>query len=333
MKKWMGGAALTVVVVLLGACAPGTSKASGSQGDGYPATINHKYGTTTLDKAPLRVVALGLTDQDALVALGVVPVATREWFGKKPGALFPWARAKIGESPLPEVLPFELDFEKIAALGPDVIVALNSALTREEYETLSKIAPTIAQPSDVVDWGVSWQQSTLTIGAVVGKKSEAESLVAQVESRLSQAQKAYPTLVGKRAQVITPYGWPSTIYAYGTQDIRGRFLTGLGLKLLPEVDNLAGTSFGASISREKLNLFDLDTVIWLTDNAEQEKTLRTDPVWSQLNVARQGRDVYIQDGTEAYDALNFCTVLSIPVAIDLVAPLLVKAVDGDPTTK
>lgn len=32
--------------------------------------------------------SLLLTEQDALLALGIVPVATREWYGERPGAIF-----------------------------------------------------------------------------------------------------------------------------------------------------------------------------------------------------------------------------------------------------
>ncbi len=34
---------------------------------------------------------MGLVEQDALLALGIAPVATTAWFGDAPGAIFPWA--------------------------------------------------------------------------------------------------------------------------------------------------------------------------------------------------------------------------------------------------
>ena len=48
----------------------------------------------------------GLREQDALLALGIVPVATTEWYGKHPGAIFPWAEEALGDAPKPEVLDF-----------------------------------------------------------------------------------------------------------------------------------------------------------------------------------------------------------------------------------
>lgn len=299
----------------------------------FPVTVAHKYGSTTLTKAPQRVVAVGLTDQDALIALGVVPVATREWFGKVPGAIFPWAKPLVGKAPLPQVLTFELNFEAIAALNPDVIVALCSALTKEEYATLSKIAPTVAQPGDVVDWGVSWQTSTRTMGALLGKTTEAEKLVAGVEQKFAETRKAHPAFEGKRAQVLSSWGWPNTYYAYGSQDGRGRFLRGLGFQLVGEVDRLAGTSFGASVSRERLNLMDLDLVIWMTDGPEQEKALKTDSVWSSLKVSQEGRDFFLPENHPVYAAFNFASVLSLPYAIDALAPVFERLLDGNPATR
>ena len=40
----------------------------------FPVDIAHRHGTTTVAEEPERIVTVGLTDQDALLALGVVPV-------------------------------------------------------------------------------------------------------------------------------------------------------------------------------------------------------------------------------------------------------------------
>ncbi|MGH3627386.1 MAG: hypothetical protein ACRDRL_08115, partial [Sciscionella sp.] len=50
-----------------------------SGGGAFPASVVHGYGTTVIPDAPTGVVALGYTDQDAILALGVVPVAIREF--------------------------------------------------------------------------------------------------------------------------------------------------------------------------------------------------------------------------------------------------------------
>src|SRR5215217_5287991 len=141
----------------------GSAPAPTAEPSAFPVTIEHKFGATTITEAPERVVVAGLREQDALLALGVVPVATTEWYGNHPGAIFPWAEKALGDAPLPTVLGFTdgIQFEKIAGQRPDLILAIYSGLKQKDYDTLSKIAPTIAQPKGEVDWGSSWQEGLL----------------------------------------------------------------------------------------------------------------------------------------------------------------------------
>ena len=67
----------------------------------FPVTIEHKFGETTIDSEPKRIVVVGLREQDALLALGIVPVGTTEWYGEHPGAIFPWAEAALGDAQAP----------------------------------------------------------------------------------------------------------------------------------------------------------------------------------------------------------------------------------------
>lgn len=323
-----------LIAALITACTTPTAQPA-SQDDGnvpitaaFPVTIDHKYGSTLVESAPERIVSVGLSEQDALLALGVVPVATREWYGQRPGAIFPWAEDKLGDADLPVVLGSELDFEQIAKLQPDLIIGLYSGLTQEEYDTLSQIAPTIAQPGEYVDWGIPWQEQTLTIGRVLGKESEAEELIAGVEARFAAAREQHPEFEGASAVVASTWGFPESYYAYGSQDTRGRFLTSLGFTIPAEVDELAGSEFGATISRERLNLVDLDALIWFIGTPEEKETLKQDAIYKQLAVSKENRDLFLDTTSPVYDALNFSTVLSLPFAVDGLVPDLAAALQG-----
>src|SRR5690349_19485539 len=136
-RRAFGGAVATAALALVAACgddkAPAASAASSSAGSAaFPVSIEHKYGTTEITKVPQRVVVVGLTEQDALLALGVVPVATTKWFGENPGEIWPWAKEKLGSAAVPESLTNTdgIQFEKVAALKPDLIVGLYSGLTQ-----------------------------------------------------------------------------------------------------------------------------------------------------------------------------------------------------------
>src|SRR5262245_5354376 len=67
------------------------SEISGSTTNGevgtFPVTITHKYGQTTIDATPARVISVGFVDQDTILALGVTPVAVRDWYGDQPYAV------------------------------------------------------------------------------------------------------------------------------------------------------------------------------------------------------------------------------------------------------
>jgi iron complex transport system substrate-binding protein len=333
-------ATATAVILGLGLAACGTdqepSGASGSQGASsaaFPVSIEHKYGTTEIKAEPKRVVVVGLVEQDALLALGVVPVATTEWFGGHPGAVWPWATDELGSAAKPEVLTNTdgIKFEKVAALRPDLIVGLYSNLSAEDYATLSKIAPTLAQPKDTIDYGVSWQQATRIVGTAVGRKEQAEKVVADVEAKFAAAKAANPKFAGATALVATQW---EGYYVYGAQDPRGRLLQDLGFKMPEGLDAITGKEFGKSISRERTDLLDTDVMIWLVDKHDADKAkIHADPLYAKLDVKTQAREVFLENGELLGGATSFITPLSLPLLLDGLVPQLAAAVDGDPATE
>ncbi len=299
----------------------------------FPVTIEHKYGSTTITEKPERIVLVGLTEQDALLALGIVPVATREWYGERPGAIFEWAQDKLGDATVPDVLPaVELNFEQIAGLNPDIIIGLYSGLTQEEFDTLSKIAPVVAQPAEYVDYGIPWQEVTRRIGLIVGQVEQAEELIAEVDEKFTAAREAHPEFEGATGLVASTWGYPDNFYAYHSQDPRNRLLTSLGFVIPTEVDELAQDTFGASISRERLDIVDINAVVWVAFDSAEVETHRNDPLYNKLNLASEGRDIFLLPDNSLYDAMNFNSVLSLPFVLDNLVPQLAAAVDGDPAT-
>ena len=289
------------------------------------ATIAHRYGATTVPADPQRVVTVGFTDHDAVLALGVTPVAYTGWLSDAP---LPWQ--DLGGA-APVVLDESaLDLERIAAAGPDLILAVHSAITQEEYDTLSGIAPTVG-PADGVDFGTPWQEQTRTIGAALGRVAEADALVADVEARFAEAAAAHPQFAGQTG-VVGLTSADGTYYAYGPDDARARFLGALGFGQSAEIGALAGDSFFATVSAERFDLLaDAGVLVWITATDAERAALEADPAYAALPAVQQGRDVF-----PAYDplgiALTYNTPLSLPYALDAVLPALTAAADGDPTT-
>src|SRR5690606_36090158 len=176
-RRFLAG--LVASPLVLQACGPNSSgaddvtEAGSTTASAFPVTVKHKYGETTVEKEPRAITCVGLTEQDALLALGTAPVGTTEWFGEKPGAIWPWAKEAFEktEAELPTVVgdATKVNFERIASTKPDLILALYSGITKADYDRLKTIAPTVAQPKKYVDYGIPWEELTRTVGRVVGK--------------------------------------------------------------------------------------------------------------------------------------------------------------------
>ncbi len=308
-----------------------TPSAPKAESGAFPVTIDHKFGKTTIKAEPKRVVVVGAREQDALLALGVVPVGTTEWYGEHPGAIFPWAEQALGDAKRPTVLSSTdgVQYERVAALAPDLIIGIYSGLNQKDYDTLSKLAPVVAQPPGQVDWGSSWQDEITIAGKAVGKPDEAAELRSKAEAKLAQARAAHPEFKGRTAALATPY---QGIYVYGPGDGRSKFLTDLGFTFPPALKDIGGKSFGGQLSDEKVDLLDLDTLVWFA-NPGPEADVKRNPVYSRLDVRKEGRDVFLSEEGTLYEATSFISVLSIPLLVDELVPKLAAAADGNPQTK
>jgi iron complex transport system substrate-binding protein len=214
-------------------------------------------------------------------------------------------------------------------LRPDLILALYSGLTQEQYNLLTKIAPTVAQPADYVDYGIPWQALTRTVGRIVGQAQQADALVAGVEKRFEEVRAAHPEFAGTAALVATPY---EGIWVYGPEDVRGRFLTSLGFKLPADLVEVTGAEFGGNLSMERADMLDVDAIIWL--DASEARGPLGGPIYASLPVHTEGREVFLDSyKTPLGGATSFVSVLSLPFLLDGLVPMLAAAVDGDPNTK
>lgn len=294
--------------------------------DVFPITIEHKFGTTTITEVPERVVAIGYIEQDPLLALGVTPVAVRYWYGDENDAIFSWADEYVeGDEPVILNMPFgTLNYEAILALDPDLISAVSSGITQEEYELLSQIAPTIAQTDEYIDFGVPWQAATQMIGDALGKSEAASELVANLEAAFEEVRAENPDFEGKTIAVIYSYG-TGTYGFYTDQDVRGRFFSELGFVIPEELVEIAGESFYADISTETIELLDRDLIVILNLQFIEggRETLLADPLFAQLDAVQEGRIVYLEPEQE--NALGFSSVLSLPYALETVVPLVQEA--------
>ncbi|WP_224392511.1 iron-siderophore ABC transporter substrate-binding protein [Pseudonocardia sp. ICBG1293] len=318
-----GGAALA-------GCGGGGGQAGGPApegpaAEGFPVTLDHRFGRTTIPAPPQRVVSIGYSDHDAVLALGVPVVGARYWYGDEQQVVQPWATAAAQRTGAqPTVLNMSSpEPEKIAALRPDLIIAIYSDLDQQSYDQISAIAPIVAAPAEYDDYGVPWQDTTRIIGRALGRSGQADTLVADLEARFTAARDANPQWAGKQVAVAT-YGADS-LSVFASQDPRSRFFTSLGFTVPPRYDELAGETFYADISFEQAAELDTDLLVWdqLSFTPGGRATVENNPLVGRLAASREGRSVFLEGASE--NAFGWQTVLSLPAALDGVVPMVEKA--------
>lgn len=312
-----GAAGAAVVAACSKPPASGTVAGDGS------VTINHAFGSTRVPAPPKSVVCAGLTGQDELLAVGVVPIAVTEWFGNQPFAVWPWAQPALGPAQ-PAVLNLNdgIQVDKISALKPDLIIATNAGLDADTYKKLSAIAPTIAQSGQDAFFE-PWKEQATVIGQAVFKADDMKRLIDGVDAKFTGAGQANPRLNGRKMLIvnglptadgieITPAGW------------RTDFLTEMGISIPGGLDSFTKGQH-AFVPRDQIAtaLRDADVLIWTLDADEQRPAVLTDPTVAQLSQAKANRIVFPNKDLSA--AITFASVLSYPAVADQLPPLLTAA--------
>jgi iron complex transport system substrate-binding protein len=305
---------------LLAGCSSSTPS-PGSPGGGA-VTINHAFGQTVIKEPPKRVVSAGFTEQDDLLALGVVPVAVTNWFGDQPFAVWPWAQPKLG-SAQPVVLSLEngIPVDQISGLKPDLIVAINAGVDEDTYKKLSAIAPTVPQSGEDAFFE-PWKDQATAVGRAVFKDGEMKSLIDGVDKRFADVAQKNPQWKGKKALLMQGRLWQGTVVATAA-GWRTDFLTSMGLAISDSIKEF-GSGQRAVIPRDHIKsvLDSADVVIWTTDNPDDQKALLADPEVAGSLTTAQNRHIFTTK--DQAGAVAFASPLSYPVIADQLPPLMTK---------
>ncbi|HWM11586.1 MAG TPA: ABC transporter substrate-binding protein [Solirubrobacteraceae bacterium] len=299
---------------------------------GFPAKVEHKFGTTTVPSKPERVVIVGLTEQDAVLALGYKPIATTEWYGEQPYAVWPWAQDELGDSK-PTVLDASdgFQFEKIAGLRPDLILGVNSGMTKVDYDKLSQLAPTVAAGKGSTEYFSPWDEQVELIAAALGKPEEGRELIDGVREDYAAVVEEHPEFDGKTATFSQNGFYSGEIFVY-PEGLGTDFLEMLGFTINPKLTPLVerkGEQVG--ISPERLGVIDADVIVFATEKPADVAALKKVPTFDTLKAVSEKRAVYT-DGTLA-GALYFISPLSLPYVLERLTPMLEAAVAGESPQK
>jgi iron complex transport system substrate-binding protein len=322
------GATLLAAALAVTSCGSGSSSGdadsgtiTGSSSGAFPVTVSTAFGDVTIDAEPTRVVALGWSDAETALALGVQPVGASDWLAFGGEGVGPWAAGRYDQAP--EIIEtLEPSYEAIAALRPDLILDTRTDVTDEDrYEQLSKIAPTVSQPEGVGAYRTSWQQQLELVGEALGRTTQAADLKAEVDQQFADAAAANPAFQGTEVAVAayTAEGFG----AYVRGDGRVDFLESLGFTNSPAVQNLAGESFFVSISEEQLPLLDAGLTVAFPIFVPAGE-ITGNPLWQAIPSVQAGHGVVLDD-TTLTNAFSSSSALGIEYALQHTVPLFAAA--------
>ncbi|MFJ9555267.1 iron-siderophore ABC transporter substrate-binding protein [Nocardiopsis sp. NPDC101807] len=313
-------------LVLLSACgaedgSPEPAAAPASDTGAFPVTVDHEFGSTTVEEAPERIVALGVTDADAVLALGVVPVGNTGFSFFETG-LGPWTDDLVGDAePTRIASDSEPNIEQVANLAPDLIVGVSAGFDEAVYEDLSQIAPVVARPAGVAAYTVPRDEATELIATALGRPEEGAALNEATDELLAETRAAHPEFEGRVGAAVLPFDGKYGAYLPG--DARGQFLTSLGFEIPEAVaEQDTGESFFVELSPERVDMLDGDLLLVFGDDESFDIT-EGSTAFDSLDVVRD--DAVVTTSLDQRGAVTYNSVLSIPYAVQTLVPRLSDA--------
>ena len=323
-------AAATLALAGCSTAAPDESGAAAASDGAFPVTIEHAFGETEITAAPERVATWGWGSTEAVLALGVVPVAMgQQTYAANEDGVLPWAAEELEAigAETPAILTDDGEtppYEELVEAAPDVILAPYSGITEEQYELLSEIAPTVAFEGE--PWTTPWREVITTVGTALGLDDEAQGVLDGLDAELAAQAEAHPELAGLTVAAV--WDVAGTFYVYTPEDSRVEFLSALGLEDAPAVAELANgdSPFFYTLSYEQL---DSDVLISYHDTQAEADAVLASAAIRAIPAVSRGQVAQVV-GTELIAAVSPPTALSLTYGLDeLVASLSAAAEAGD----
>ena len=275
----MGAAALFASACNRGTQPPDQSITAASNG---VKRVNHAFGETEVPANPTRVIALGYTTIEAVVAHGVQPI------GVPSGVIDELRHLSLDQETMSEIgAPNQPNLEKMTALKPDLILTSKYRIG-DGYEPLAQIAPTVVLD---IDGNAEWKELTRLCGEALGKPTATEALTATYAAKVQQVKdQLSPKATQPQVSIVSIF--PGQIGASGTETFAGSVLADAGIARPPSQAQAEGPQ---NVSLESLDLLDGDVMFIMTLQGDTEMAkgsraesdrIKSHPLWSRLKAVQ-----------------------------------------------
>lgn len=279
-KRWVTGVGVLLATVGLMVSACGSSGTETDEG----RLVRHAMGETTVPEKPERIVVLDSPHLDALVALGVRPIAiTERAMGYGSPKYLSGELEGVGTVGTIQ----EPDLDAIANLEPDLIIGTK---VRHEalYTQLDGIAPTVFSESS----GTNWHEQARLTAEAVGKSAEMEDLLAQLDSRA----KTVGQQIGAAGRTVSMVRFTEDRFRlYGPATFSGSILAQVGFT---HPDREWNQYSMVELDPEQYEQINGDVVFHANYTGTTATTKdRVVALWGALPAVREGRAYEVEDDT------------------------------------
>lgn len=262
--------------------------------------VRHPAGETRVPIRPERVATLYAGLSDAVLSLGLTPVAASSTYVSE-SAFEPYLTTGLRDA-VNVGFEWEPNLEALLSAQPDLILIVDWQ-AEDLYEALSKIAPVVAIPyssyreqvaaAGTVSTGTDYIAMLLrSVGLVLGMPEEAEARRVQYERKTAALGERLRQQLGDDTVAFLAVR-PREIRLYGKEGNSGAVLFG-DFRLNP--GPLVPDTWMVPISEEVIPELRVDHLFLLVDEGAEEEVarLRDSALWSSLPAVQKG-NVYPAD--------------------------------------
>ncbi|MCB8888813.1 iron-siderophore ABC transporter substrate-binding protein [Vreelandella malpeensis] len=254
-------------------------------GQAQARTLDTAFGNVEVEGTPERVVTLYEGALDASMAAGIVPLGAVSTRGGTDVADYITAYFD-DERPAMVGVVREINIEAVLAQQPDLILT-GPQLPEEQYQLLSRIAPTVVPPGQDLA-ADNWEAEARLFGEALDCEEAIEEAIDAVETRIAtlaeQIEQAHP---GQSAFVVR---WmPGGPMVMSKELIATGLLERVGLEVSDAGLIKEGSAHSDALSLENLSMIDGDWLFLATLNEDGEAALdaaRQSAAFTRLNVVQ-----------------------------------------------
>ncbi|MCS0605558.1 ABC transporter substrate-binding protein [Streptomyces sp. LP11] len=275
------------------ACGSSAPSATDTGGGAATRTVATAHGKVTVPARPLRIVSVHSWSTESLLDLGVKPVGV-----ENSGATYvPSRYLKRWKAAAKVTNGADIDYERIAALKPDLIVGVDVPYLSKAYRKLSAIAPTAFASFDE---SASWTAYPDATARFVNRTAQLTRLKKTYTDRIAAVREADGAKLSGSSWDVVQGGFDSGNYwIYGSTSPVGDILARLGARFASATASV-GKGRTRSVSYERADLLkDADYVVYYTNNdgspANDIQKLFALRAFKELPAAKRGRVVGTAD--------------------------------------